>query len=225
MSTRARSLVAVVIATAGAIAAVVLMGQTPTKRTPPVRSLTPFFVTGGQVHGYVVLGAANVERLPYIRLPQIRVFLKSSSGVVVGGSATKTNAHGFFVVPKQLSGRYQICVDAAGYVANCEAKPISIVNGTLVLDHDLKIAPKAGFIHGEVRLKDGNQPFWESQFFRTFEETKVTLNDEKGNVVAGPVLANSLGLYVVPNVVANGAALTVTAAYAGSAATVGVIAD
>src|SRR5437764_6331003 len=191
----------------------------PAPRPTPVPLPIPrpqLLARGGQVHGYVIVWpgkidvtGATLQTVPYIRLPQAHVYLKAlPAGTVVAGSDATTNAHGFFIVPKKPAGRYQLCVDATGYAPACDSKPISLSSGTVVLDHDVLIAPKAGFVRGHVQLKDGQVSYQENQLFRTLVPTKVTLVDAGGNVASGPVFANSMGFYVLPNITATGALTT-----------------
>jgi hypothetical protein len=198
----------------------------------PLSLPRPVIRPGGQVHGYVYvvgpsvvlftgpkqnLNAPGGEPFPYIRLPNARVSLKAlPAKTAVAGSVATSNMHGFFIIPKQPAGRYQLCVEATGYVSNCDPKILSIANGTLVLDHDVAITPQRGFLRGSVLLKDGQFCYQENQFFKTLVTTKVALQGAGGKVVAGPVSANSMGLYVLPNIAPG--TYTVKALCAGSSA-------
>lgn len=163
---------------------------------------------GGQVHGYVVAtfkdqkvtGAQSATAS--IRVPKAKVFLKQlPGGVIVSGSESTTNPHGYFIIPKQAPGRYQLCAEADGFDGVCEPNAISISTGTFVLDHDVSINPRPGFLRGRVVLKDGQPCYRESQSFRTLVQAAVSLVDTPTNtVVSGPISANSMGWYILPKV-------------------------
>lgn len=171
-------------------------------RTPPP---PPPVLHGGEVHGYVVSSGDDRSKVPLIRLPNIRVFLKDLTRNTVTPKVT-TNTHGYFAIPRQSPGRYQLCLEGDGFIATCDNALISIAGETIVLDHEAVIAPETGVLHGTV-LFGGKPPRWcyqESQQFGTLVAAKVTLVNAGGTVVAGPVTGNSSGQYVLPKVPAAG---------------------
>ena len=184
-------------------AVLVFLGAKPAQRVARVPR-----GAGGQVHGYVVARVLTPPGAPsaYIRLPNATVFLKRlPAGAVAATSKVVTNPHGYFIVPNQPPGSYQLCTQANGFIPDCDPKTVTITQGTFVLDHDLMIAPKGGFLRGRVLLHDGQVCYQESQFFRTLVTTQVSLLGSGGHfatekVVAGPVLANSMGFYVLPGI-------------------------
>jgi hypothetical protein len=98
---------------------------------------------GGQVHGFVVSEFANVAGAPVtqIALPDVFVYLKNT----VSGKRSakvKTNELGHFATNNEKPGTYQVCAEASGFLAICDPKVISIVAGTVVLDHNLVINPE-----------------------------------------------------------------------------------
>ncbi|MBI1765618.1 MAG: hypothetical protein HYR56_29805 [Acidobacteria bacterium] len=160
---------------------------------------------GGEVHGFAAIGAGRQDlKIPPIRLPNIRVFLKN----LTQNTATPkvaTNTHGYFAIPRQQPGRYQLCLEGDGFISACDPAIISIAGETIVLDHDALIAPEPGTLRGTVLMgKPARWCYQESQQFGTLEAAKVSLVNSGGAVVAGPVTGNSFGQYVLPKVPAAG---------------------
>ena len=142
-------------------------------------------------------GGNDRSRVPLIRLPNIRVFLKDLTRNTTTPKVT-TNTHGYFAIPRQSPGRYQLCLEGDGFIATCDPALISIAGETIILDHEAAIAPEPGVLHGTV-LFGGKPPRWcyqESQQFGTLVAAKVTLVNAGGTAVAGPVTGNSSGQYV-----------------------------
>jgi len=162
------------------------------------------FLPGGQVHGFVVAllrEAKEHQGLTTMHLPDARVYLKRlPSGTVVAGSEATTNPHGFFVIPKQKGGQYQICAEADGFVPQCDSTPI-VLSQTEVMTHDLQLVPASpGAIFGRALLKNGSICFHENAAFATLVTTKVSVLDGGGNMISGPVTANSYGQFAVPKI-------------------------
>jgi Bacterial Ig domain len=172
----------------------ILCGPSCHKKIPP----------GGQIHGFVVAlirEAKENKGLTTIHLPDARVYLKRlPAGTVVSGSEAITNPHGFFVIPKQQGGQYQICAEANGFAGQCDPTPI-MLSRTVVMTHDLQLVPSSpGAIVGRALLKNGSICFHENAAFATLTTTKVSVTDGSANLVSGPITANSYGQFVVPKI-------------------------
>jgi hypothetical protein len=162
-------------------------------------------VLGGQVHGYVMALLRTTQgksKIPsQVGLPDASVYLKRlPAGTVVPSSKTTTNAHGYFIIPRQTVGRYRICYSKAGFTPRCDDSIISIGRDTVVLTHFLLLSPKApGAVVGRALLKDGSVAFRETYAFGTLVTTQVNLFDSASNKVWGPITANNYGVFVVPD--------------------------
>ena len=183
-----------------AVALSILSCQRPAPAPKP--QLPP---QGGEVHGFVATAANDRTKLPAIRLPNIRVFLKNLTQNTVTPPVT-TNTHGYFAIPRQPPGRYELCMEGPGFIAGCDPAPIAIAGETIVLNHDALIAPEAGVVRGTVLFsgKPARKCYEESSQFNTLVAAKVSLTNPGGAVVLGPVTGNSEGQYVLPKVPAAG---------------------
>jgi hypothetical protein len=156
---------------------------------------------GGQVHGFVVAEFANVAGAPaqQIALPEVSVYLKNT----LNGKHTakvKTDALGQFATNNEKPGTYQVCAEATGFVAACDPSVIAIVDGTVVLNHNVVLAPDGAFVQGRILLKDGSPCYQDNQHFGTYVTTKVSLHDASGKQLNQPRLVNNSGYYVLPQV-------------------------
>jgi hypothetical protein len=164
---------------------------------------------GGEIHGFVSTGAGKQDvgatvvgaRGPRIRVPNIKVMAKNTVTNALSAAVT-TNVNGHFATPRLKTGKYQLCVEAPGFVPNCTTQVFDVASETLVLNFDLLIAPEPGAVQGRVVLADGPQMpcFTERQAFGTEVAGKVWLVDGGGNQVAGPVMTNGAGQYVLPKI-------------------------
>jgi hypothetical protein len=183
-------------------AAVALMVSGVSGRLRVVRAQTAH---GGPIHGYVAAALADsltavAVRGSVINLPDINVFAKNVK-TGVSSAPVKTNPQGYFRTGTLAPGVYHICVEGAGYTSSCDEQEIDIINSIHVMDHTVQIRPAGGAIDGTVRLADQVTPcFWFRPAFSTqiVIAAKVSLLDQHGNVVAGPVNGNSAGQYVLP---------------------------
>jgi hypothetical protein len=155
----------------------------------------------GQVHGFVVTEFANVAGVPaeQIAVPDLSVYLKhTTSGKRT--AAVTTNALGHFATGEEKPGTYYVCVEANGFVPACDPKVTTISSGTVILDHNVVIAPEQGVVQGQVLLKDGKPCYQDSQHFGTFVVTKVSLHDSSGKLLNQIRTVNTNGYYVLPHV-------------------------
>jgi len=166
-------------------------------------------LNGGQVHGFVVAiiraaGAAGIEGkgAGSILLPNAQVYLKAlPAGTVVTGSNVATDPHGYFSIPNQPAGQYQICAEADGFVPQCDPTPITITSFAVVLNHQLPLSLKQpGAIVGRALLKNGSVCFQENTAFGTLVTTQISALDGAGTLVSGPITANSYGQFVMPRI-------------------------
>lgn len=181
---------------------------------------------GGPIHGYVAAfvsvsgNAAVAEKRQCIFIPNVQVWAKSTTTSVVSAKVS-TNAAGYFHTPVVPPGQYQLCVSGAGFPQRCESAVTSVGNREVQLDHVLLTQPAPLALAGTVWFRDKKTPcFWFRPAFDTHAvlQAKVALLDGGGNVVAGPVQGNSLGEYVLPVNVAQGA-YSVRAECKGASAT------
>lgn len=183
--------------------AVLLIVQSCRRRTLQTPS-------GGQVHGFVIASVVTPgtqERKTDILLPNASVYLKAlPAGTVVPTSKVTTDAHGYFSIPNQPAGRYQICAEADGFDGFCDPALISISSFAVVLTHQLPLTPKApGAIVGRARLRNGSICFQDNPAFGTLVTSQVSAFNGSGTLVSGPITANSYGQFVIPKVPGPGA--------------------
>ncbi len=153
---------------------------------------------GGQVHGFVVAQFPNAPAT-LIHLPDVTIYLRNTLSGKKSGKVT-TNALGHFITGNEKPGPYQVCAEAAGFVAACDSKVITVVEGTVVLDHDVMLVPDGQVVQGRVTFKDGNPCFQDNNRFNTFATTKVSLHDSSGKLISQAHIANNRGYYVLPQV-------------------------
>jgi len=158
------------------------------------------------VHGFVVAAVESRGQENKaggdILLPNASVYLKSlPSGSTVATSKVITDVHGYFSIPNQPSGRYQICAEADGFNDFCDPTPISISSFAVVMNHQLRLTPKSpGAIIGRALLKNGSICFQENPAVGTLVSSQVSAHDNAGTMVSGPITANSYGQFVIPKI-------------------------
>jgi hypothetical protein len=162
---------------------------------------------GGGIHGHVVAtvevgdGGVFPRGLSRIELPGTMV---TARNVDTGTSSAPvpTNAHGYFQVPHLDPGNYQVCAEAPGFSPSCLATNVAVSAFSVVLGDDVRVAPKLPYVAGHVLLgsASGSPCFTDRPAFRTLLQAQVTLRDGNGKVLAGPVLDNGLGEYLLPDV-------------------------
>jgi hypothetical protein len=168
------------------------------RRRPPAS-------TGGQVHGFVVAAldvTGKENEAGAILLPNASVYLKSlPSGSIVAASKVSTDVHGYFSIPNQPAGRYQICSEADGFNDLCDPTPISISSFAVVMTHQLRLTPKSpGAIIGRALLKNGSICFQEDSAVGTLVTSQVSAHDNVGSMISGPITANSYGQFIIPKI-------------------------
>ncbi len=168
-----------------------------------------------QIWGFVDAAVAG-DDLP---LPNANVYLTDQTGSTVAGSMTTTGPNGYFVVPDQPPGNYQLCAGLSGFVTSCEA--VAITDADLDLDdlgNDVVLTPMPGVVFGSVLLNSGDPCYQADPNFDNNVTTSVVLAAAAGGgQTIGPVTANSDGNYVLPNVTVAGS-YTVSAQCAASTA-------
>jgi hypothetical protein len=169
-----------------------------------VRVSLPGTQKGGEVHGFVSADLEDQEledqeRRALVRLPGATLYLRNLDTGNVGPTAV-SDPHGWFMLARHAPGRYSLCVEAAGYTPNCDPNPIEIGGETVNRPEDARIAPIHGIVRGRVLLADGTPCYRENVLFSTLQTTTVALLSGGGARVAGPVVANSQGEYVLPEV-------------------------
>src|SRR5436305_5912140 len=179
---------------------------------PPAELGAQTLPPGAPIHGYVAADLAPAPLRPstdVLRIQPSGLAINVSDIDVVsknlktGAQSAKviTNPQGYFRTPSLPPGEYQICVSGAGYASACDPQPIAVAGSIQVLDHFVLIRPKPRAIFGTVWLAATVTPcFWFRPAFDTHAvlTAKVSLLDNGGKLVAGPVNGNSLGQYVLP---------------------------
>lgn len=159
---------------------------------------------GGEVHGYVFADIRSIQddnvrgKGSRIFLPDVEVYLKDPSSSAES-PRVKTDFKGFFMIPHQPAGTYELCMEAPGYESGCRPANVVVDDLTVYLG-PVGIAPRPGIISGRVTFKDGPACLFEDHFFGISTHTRVKLEDGTGAEVVPPVKANSLGEYLLPEV-------------------------
>ena len=116
---------------------------------------------GGEIHGFVSTAAGKQDvgaTVPpsgavRIRIPDVRVLAKNTATNALSAPAV-SNVNGHFTTPKLATGKYQLCLEAAGYVSNCNPQVFNVASENIVLNFDLPIVPEQGAVQGRVMLQD-----------------------------------------------------------------------
>jgi len=161
---------------------------------------------GAEVHGFVSvrLEQQSQESSRQIRLPGAEVFLLDpSSGVEV--TSGFSDPHGWYDLAETPAGTYELCARAPNFTQECRPGTITIAQETVHTPDDLLLSPRRDAFWGTVLAQDGKPCFRESSALDLFRTTRVELWDVAlTTLVAGPVLANSQGQYVMPAVPGTG---------------------
>lgn len=163
--------------------------------------------TGGQVHGFVYTDIPDTASPQGKRkgfVPGVTVFLKNSSTSAESPKVV-TDIRGWYAIPHMPAGKYDLCWQADGYVSGCTPRNQRItIKSSTVTPGLLSIMPQAPALFGRA-LFPGNAPcLAQDPFFGLNSVTNVTLIDGSGNAVHPPVLANSIGDFIIPATPASG---------------------
>ncbi len=156
------------------------------------------------VRGYIAVAVNQVAGVPAnlardIYLPQVKVYLKNTvTGAL--GDAVLTDLSGRFTLHARRAGRYQICWEKTGYLADCtqEIYPLFITNL-----HVSKLRIQAAkedlttLVYGNVTLRDGSRPRLLEPVLNANAFADVTIFDSAG-VSLTQVAVNNFGEYVLP---------------------------
>lgn len=162
-------------------------------------------LSGGAIHGHVValVRVADKSGFPGSTMELPGASVKARNTVTNKTSAAvSTNAHGYFQLPRLDAGTYQVCADAPGFTPSCLSSNVTVTNFTVVLGDPVRILPKVGYVFGQVLLADAKRTpcFEDRPAFHTFVEASVRLVDAGNNTIAGPVVGNGIGEYILPNI-------------------------
>jgi hypothetical protein len=141
---------------------------------------------GAAVHGTVQADLGNGSGPA---LPDASVVLRGSAA---GSELARvsTNLGGFFMLPEQPAGVYELCVEAQGFSTHCRSIE---VGSELVTTDPLAIAPAGPVIAGRARLANGSPCVFNDPSFGLSFETTVS-SASRGQVVR----ANLAGEFVLP---------------------------
>jgi hypothetical protein len=161
----------------------------------------PLSVTALSLEGTDVVGSvyASVPRLgqdgnaAQIFLPDITVSLRNAASAKQS-TRVATDLSGRFVFTHQMSGTYELCLEAPGYISECRPEPVVVADTTVYL-LPLAITPKPNVIAGRVRRADQSPCNYTDAFFGINVETTVVIADNRQ-----PTRANNLGEYLLPQV-------------------------
>lgn len=166
------------------------------------RVVRPIRSAGAEVHGYVVAGSQSTAVATSLHfLPDITVYLKNlTSGTE--SPRVETDLKGFFMVPRQPAGNYELCLEAPGYVSACPQQ--FTIASQMVFLPPTPIVPRPGTVTGVVLLKEGDPCGFSDPVFGVQFDTKVRILGAGGKEVTRPVRANLAGQYLVPAVPTEG---------------------
>jgi hypothetical protein len=164
---------------------------------------------GAEVHGHVSASFASNESFTgsVFRLPDVTVYLKD---VVTGRRSREavTDAHGYFAVPTETRGTYELCMEADNFVATCDGNPINLTHENYSRPSDFLIPPKPAAIYGRLLQHDpvttAESPcFRENVAFGLLEHPRVTLSTLSGTEIQS-VRGNNRGEYLIPAIPTSG---------------------
>ena len=153
--------------------------------------------SGAEVHGSVLSDLGQAAQASGIYLPDITVYVRN---VVTGAESPRviTDLKGFFIVPRQAAGDYELCLEAPGYTAACPQQ--FKIGSDMVFLPTAKIAPESGALTGRVLLEDDSPCNFDDPAFGVSFDTWVEVVTLNGTGVTTPVRANAAGQYLVPAV-------------------------
>ena len=153
---------------------------------------------GGDVRGFVDGKIGSLE----ILLPKAKVFLKrADNSSAISKGTIETDQTGRFNIPHQASGSYVVCAVKQGFEENCSQEKVEVSDHTVVLQLPIALKPLEGVIVGRALLRSGKPAARAGMAVHTPSGTaEVALFDAEGKSIAGPVLANAAGYYVLTNV-------------------------
>ncbi|MGA2247472.1 MAG: hypothetical protein ABSH48_20985, partial [Verrucomicrobiota bacterium] len=149
-----------------------------------------------------------------VAVPGVQILLSNTipaSAVVT----TVSDDNGLFDFGSQPAGNYQICWQAAGFAADCQAGIVTLSNVPTVLD-PIELFPLTngvGMVYGQITYPDGTPAVEEDAFFQITNEPTVQLTDGSGNLLV-QVTPDVNGEYIMTGLpVTNNLTLTATAGY------------
>jgi hypothetical protein len=205
-----------------AITAVSLLGfpvwaqQTPAQpaasQAQTLRDLTraqtemvrPFLQQGmpsqeGDIRGFVEASLPGNPDLRDVALPGAQVFVQKAGGQPDQASMTSTDRTGRFRIPSRPPGSYNVCATLQGFTTGCYSIPI--VNHNVSLPESISLKPIGTAIRGCVTFKDGTPAVRAAASpYQTAGYAEVSVVNDAGQVLAGPVPVNGAGCYVLPGV-------------------------
>lgn len=149
---------------------------------------------GGGVHGsmrasYAALGGS------VLLLPDVEVYLKDRlSGAV--GTPVSTDLEGFYALPSQPQGFYQLCWRKPGFVEQCSSANLTIAEHN-IFPGQSGVAPAAGgLIRGTVKLADDAPCLHRDEFFGIEHTARVDLLSGAGALLQ-TARANTRGEFLL----------------------------
>lgn len=162
--------------------------------------------TGGEVNGSVFYLApvqtAGGDSDARIFLPDIELYLHNHANGV-NSPAVTTDLFGRYRFPRQLPGTYELHWKAQhGWAAGQHADLIVINSGPrFPLPAQIRPGEGSGVIFGQVTLADGGTPWSYDELFNINHTATVTLlNAARTVTLAGPLRANSEGIYAAAGI-------------------------
>ena len=175
----------------------------------------PLRSRGAEVHGYVVAGGQSTAAATSLHfLPDITVYLRNLT-THTESPRVQTDLKGFFMVPQQPAGKYELCLESPGYVSACPRQ--LTIAGQMVFLPPTPIMPKRRALTGVVLLKGGGPCTFSDPVLGVQFDTRVRVVGANDREMAPPVRANFAGQYLVPAVPAG--SFQVTAACEAAAVT------
>ncbi len=153
----------------------------------------------GQVHGSFFTPVFNGSTTNQILIPGVTVTFQTNGMTLAQAT---TDANGDFAATPVPSGIYQMCWSAAGFLSGCSTQLVIVSNDVVVLDPqeiDPQTDPGTGMVFGDVKLRDGGVPVFDTNQFGSSLSTAVVLMDGAGNVMATTPV-NNFGQYLMAGI-------------------------
>ncbi|MCE9669043.1 hypothetical protein LY474_14620 [Myxococcus stipitatus] len=155
---------------------------------------------GAEVHNHVYVQAWGTGWPGRVYLPNVELWVRDVA-TGVDSAHVRSDAHGFFGVPRQPAGTYRLCWSAPGFVSGCQSTTFTLGDETYVMPEHLPLVPRLSLLWGRVLLRGGAVPFARRPALGVAVGATVRVsNPTTGGVVATEAPVNAQGYYAVGDV-------------------------
>lgn len=128
-------------------------------------------------------------------LPDVEVYLKDRlSGTA--GTPVLTDLEGFYALPSQPQGFYQLCWRKTGFVEQCSSANLTIAEHNIFPGQSGVVPAAGGLIRGTVKLADDTPCLYLDEFFGIEHTARVDLRSSTGTLLQS-ARANTRGEFLL----------------------------